>query len=190
MAISANIYKLQTYMRFKGGIPATPYDMPIAASQTIKKGDFLVKTGGKVTKAIAPSGSINTTVGIGVSTLMIGVAAQGIVVDASGVSTDGRAVTTVPVIPIGLTEHMLCGTGAIGATTSTTWATNWAALVGQTNVALVIGTSAAITTWSFALTTAVTNANMTVIALSEESSTTETYPYIWCEVLRAAQIGA
>ncbi len=186
MGISANTQKFQTYMRIKGGIPLSPLDMPIAASQVLHKGDFVVRTAGKITKAIAPSGSINTVVLIGAATVMVGVVAQGLTVDANSVSTDGRAVTTVPVIPIWGTEHMIGGVGGVGAISSTTFAS----YVVDTSYALANFTGAAITTWGWGISSTVTNANLRLIALSEESSTTETYPYLWVEVLRSAQMGA
>lgn len=185
MAIQANAIKQNTYMRIKGGDNPTPRDYPIAASQVLKRGDPVVFSSGKVTKIIVPTGTATTTL-VGASTLMVGIVAQGLTVDASSVSTDGRAVTTVPIIPIDDAELMLGGIGAAGANASKVY-TDYTL---GTSYALACVTLTAATIWTWAVSTTVTNANMSLIILSEESTTTETYPYMWFNVLRAAKIGA
>ena len=185
MAIQANAIKMNTYMRAKNGLPVTPRDYPIAASQVLHRGDPVVWSSGKVTKIIAPTGTSTTTL-VGSGTLMVGIVAQALTVDSSSVSTDGRAVTTVPVVPINQVEMMLGGIGAAGANASKVY-TDYTL---GTSYALACVTNPSTSIWTWAVSTTTTNANMNLIILSEESTTTETYPYMWFDVLRAAQVGA
>ena len=170
-------------MRMKGGVPITPRDYPIAASQTLHKGDFLKWSSGKVTKLIAPSGSANTAVLIASGAICMGLAAQGIIVDSNSVSTDGRAVTTVPVAPSEHTEHML---GCYNATPSSG---RPADLTLGVNYELANVTGSAATIWTWVGATSTTNANLYYIGYSEESASTESLGYGWFQLLRASTNG-
>ena len=170
-------------MRMKGGVPITPRDYAIAASQTLHKGDFLKWSSGKVTKLIAPSGSANTAVLIGSGAICLGLAAQGIVVDSNSISTDGRAVTTVPVVPAEHTEHML---GVYNATPSSGQPQD---LTMGVNYELAVVTGAAATNWAWVAATSTTNANLYFLAYSEESDPTENLGYAWFQLLRASTVG-
>lgn len=167
----------------KGGVPVTPRDYAIAASQVLHKGDFLKWSSGKVTKLIAPSGSANTAVLIASGAICMGLAGQSLTVDSNSVSTDGRAVTTVPVIPSEHTEHML---GVYNATPSS--GTPGSITIGA-NYELAVVTGAATTNWAWVVATSTTNANMYYIGYSEESASTESLGYGWFQLLRASTNG-
>jgi len=184
MAIQANAIKTNLYTRIKGGIPLSPLDMPIAASQVLHQLDFVKMDTGKITKIIAPSASANTAVLIGSGVICVGYVAQSITVDSNSVSTDGRAATTVPVVPIWGTEFMM---GGYNATPGSAEPRDFTL---STSYELVNVTGAVATNWTWACATTTTNANLRYIARSEESAADEDYGYLWVEFLRASTIGA
>lgn len=71
-------------------------DAPVAASQTIKMGDFVSLSSGKVQQALSMPGSANSAQTSGGSTSLLGVAMADITTDSNGIeAVTGR--TTVPV---------------------------------------------------------------------------------------------
>ena len=187
MSIQAgtNLPKFYSQIRRQGGGTVDQIDYPVAASQTINKGDWLKLSSGKVTQAIAKSGSANTAVANGPSPGLIGIALCGIATDANGVATDGSGRTT---IPIGLfnddTEVML---GIYHATPTS--ATQNSVVTGTT-YDLGIVTGATTSTWTYTMMTTTANPCINLQEKSIESSPTETYGFVWVKPIGSGRVGA
>lgn len=145
-------------------------DAPVAASQTIRMGDFVSLSSGKVQQALALPGSNNTATTSSGNTPMLGVAMADITTDSGGAeATTGR--TTVPVA-------ILDGNLEIALRIWNSTASN------ATQANLALGTSYWVSrvrgdtagTWWYAVSSASpTNGELRYVEASPESAGSEQY---------------
>ena len=187
MSIQAgnNLPKFYSQVRRQGGGTIDQIDYPVAASQTIDKGDWLKLSSGKVTHAITKSGSANTAVANGASPGLIGIALASITTDSNGLATDGSGRTT---IPIGLfnddTEVM------VGIYHATPASATQSSVITGTNYEVGIVTGPTTATWTYNMMTTTTNACVNLQEKSIESSPTETYGFVWVKPIGTGRVGA
>ena len=187
MSIQSGTLKFYSQIRRKGGGTVDQLDAPVAASQTINKGDWLKLSSGKVAQAITKSVSANTAGLAGGSPGLFAYALGSITTDANGVATDGTGRTTLPVALLNDDTEIMLGlyNSTAGSSTQGTAGTN----LGS-NFDLAIVTGAAITQWTYAMSTTTTAPCLTLIEKSPESTTNELYGFVWVKPSASARVGA
>ena len=188
MSIQSGLPKTYSQIRRKGGGTIDQVDAPVAASQTINKGDWLKLSSNKAAQALAKGGSPSLVLN-GASPGLYGYALGSIVTDANGVVTDGTGRTTLPVALFNDDTEVMVGIyNASAANTTQAVATGSSAPI---NYELGIVTNAT-GQWSYNLVYAATPTNpaISLVEKSPESSLSEQYGFVWVKPLASARVGA
>lgn len=173
MALPTKLVRIRSAQGASGAI--NQIDIPVAASQTIKTGDFVKLASNKATQALALPGSNNSVTNSTGNIGTIGIAMADITSDSNGIEAiSGR--TTIPVaIWDGNLEATLRivndSSGTLASTTTTQGDVNFGT---KYNFARVRGGDAS--TWFYALTAASpTNGELLKVENSPETTSTENY---------------
>lgn len=186
--IGANtLTKIGPYLRSQSAtINAEVY--PVAASQTIKMGDFLNVSSGTLTQALAlpgsdagvtVSGSGQTVWGIALENCITNSSSQ--FVDAAG-NPDGTGRTGLQVAVLDDTLNAL-----VRIYNATASSAEQQDVVLGTNYELVRYRVTS-TDWFYAMGTGTSNPNVKLVEKSPESTSTEDYGWVWIKALAAARV--
>jgi hypothetical protein len=172
-----------------GAFRVAPY--PVAASQTIRRGDIVALSSGSVQQAIALPGANNTATASGGNLAILGVALDDITTNASGVDTTSGGSAGIP--------RTHCNVAIFDDNLEVAMRLYDATLTNTQQSDVTVGTAyqfarfrgASASEWWYMLTITTTNGELKVVERSLEvpgSALTDNYGILWTRAALSATV--